>query len=392
MIYRMAKGDNHKRWVLWISKERPPQYAGVYADAQASGGAALARWRKYDYALIILDGGPLADGQTGVDMARTFHTLANRTPIVFMAPRTTPANIAMGRKLGMTAVITKDPAQVKRALEKYDAVNWSDRVLNKHPGRQSISIDTPVGTWTQRVRAFFGQAQDDPLEPTTVIEPPLKHHVTQPIEQAATLIEKASVSTQETPMSTEPLALNADGLPVLRFGPQASSIRAISNPHGLDLTIFHKLGEDYREADRQFAWEVYTELATRTAVTGRYDDPTCTKVEGELLMDSFASLLAFCKELRFILREFPATAAHNNNPHLGGLLVTITRQVLNPFLDKWRQMYLDWWDHSSDKDKIPLDRQQEFPRLHDMLVEWRELKMTMRAVQDSILKSYKLQS
>jgi hypothetical protein len=31
---------------------------------------------------------------------------------------------------------------------------------------------------------------------------------------------------------------------------------------------FVKLGADFEESDRQCAWELYTELATRIAVTG----------------------------------------------------------------------------------------------------------------------------
>ena len=36
---------------------------------------------------------------------------------------------------------------------------------------------------------------------------------------------------------------------------------------------FVKLGGDFTEDDRQCAWELYTELATRVAVTGKPKDP-----------------------------------------------------------------------------------------------------------------------
>ena len=72
------------------------------------------------------------------------------------------------------------------------------------------------------------------------------------------------------------------------------------------------------------------------------------------------------------------------------MLLDITRIVINPFLDKWRVDYLNWWDYSSDKSIPPMQRQNEYPRSQAMLVEWRELKMTMRAVQDTVFKVYKL--
>ena len=39
---------------------------------------------------------------------------------------------------------------------------------------------------------------------------------------------------------------------------------------------FLKLGADFEESDRQCAWELYTELATRIAVTGKSKDRDCT--------------------------------------------------------------------------------------------------------------------
>ena len=111
-------------------------------------------------------------------------------------------------------------------------------------------------------------------------------------------------------------------------------------------------------------------------------------MDGELWSESFSSLLVFCKELRVLLRTFPAVHA-KEQAHLGGLLINITKVVLNPFLDKWRVDFLHWWEYTSDKTKAPLQRQNMYPRAQDMLVEWRQLKMTLRAVQDTLEKAYK---
>ena len=43
---------------------------------------------------------------------------------------------------------------------------------------------------------------------------------------------------------------------------------------------FFKLGADFEESDRQCAWELYSELATRIAVTGKPKDSDCTDFTG----------------------------------------------------------------------------------------------------------------
>ena len=56
---------------------------------------------------------------------------------------------------------------------------------------------------------------------------------------------------------------------------------------------FFKLGADFEESDRQCAWELYTELATRIAVTGKSKDPDCTDFSGEVYAESLTSLHTF---------------------------------------------------------------------------------------------------
>ena len=54
-----------------------------------------------------------------------------------------------------------------------------------------------------------------------------------------------------------------------------------------------KLGGDLSDEDRQCAWELYTELSTRVAVTGKLSDSECKDFSGELYIESLASLYNF---------------------------------------------------------------------------------------------------
>ena len=92
------------------------------------------------------------------------------------------------------------------------------------------------------------------------------------------------------------------------------------------------------------------------------------------------------------MRQFPVGSinAKGIENHLGALIHRAMRDVLRPFLEAWQADYRFWWEYTSDKTKAPLQRQNMYPRAQDMLVEWRQLKMTLRAVQDTLEKAYKL--
>lgn len=135
---------------------------------------------------------------------------------------------------------------------------------------------------------------------------------------------------------------------------------------------FVKIGADFEEADRQCAWELYTKLATRVAVTGKPKDPDCTDFSGEVYAESFASLLTFFGESRKIMRAFPVGSiwqAKIEN-HLGALIHRAMRDVLRPFLEQWQAGYRFWWESKADKAQSPFDRQGAYPRVKEMLSQW----------------------
>jgi hypothetical protein len=155
---------------------------------------------------------------------------------------------------------------------------------------------------------------------------------------------------------------------------------------------FVKIGADFEEADRQCAWELYTELATRVAVTGKPKDPDCTDFSGEVFAESLASLHTFFGESRKIMRAFPvgSIGAAKIENHLGALIHRAMRDVLRPFLERWQADYRFWWESTADKSLPPFDRQAAYPRVKEMLSQWSDVRSIMRAIQDQLVATYKL--
>ncbi len=155
---------------------------------------------------------------------------------------------------------------------------------------------------------------------------------------------------------------------------------------------FLKLGADFQEPDRQCAWELYAELSTRVAVTGKPKDPDCTDFSGEVYAESLVSLYTFFGEARKIMRQFPVGIIGDLKieNHLGALIHRSMRDVLRPFLERWQADYRYWWEEKSDKSLPPFERQAQYPRIKDMLAQWSDLRAIMRAIQDKLAISYKL--
>lgn len=155
---------------------------------------------------------------------------------------------------------------------------------------------------------------------------------------------------------------------------------------------FVKIGADFEETDRQCAWELYTELATRVALTGKPKDPDCTDFSGEVYAESLASLYTFFGEARKIMRQFPVGSIGNKKieNHLGALIHRSMRDVLRPFLETWQADFRYWWEEMSDKNLPPFERQARYPRVKEMLSQWSDLRAIMRAIQDRLVAEYKL--
>ena len=155
---------------------------------------------------------------------------------------------------------------------------------------------------------------------------------------------------------------------------------------------FFKLGADFEESDRQCAWELYTELATRIAVTGKSKDLDCTDFSGEVFAESLASLHTFFGEARKIMRQFPVGSiqARGIENHLGALIHRAMRDVLRPFLETWQADYRFWWENTSVKTLRQFERQLGYPKIKEMISQWSDVRAIMRAIQDELVTMYKL--
>jgi hypothetical protein len=158
----------------------------------------------------------------------------------------------------------------------------------------------------------------------------------------------------------------------------------------LDLGIVKLTGE-LSEQDRQCAWELYTELATRVALTGKQNDAKCSDFGGEILMESLASTYSFFQEARRIMKSFPVGKLGNApQNHLGVLINNLMVDVLRPFLEKWQADFRFWWEHNANPKLPPFERQREFPHMKTFLKDWVDLRKILRALQGQLVQSYKL--
>ena len=152
-----------------------------------------------------------------------------------------------------------------------------------------------------------------------------------------------------------------------------------------------KLSGDLSDQDRQCAWELYTELSTQVALTGKQGDPKCTDFNGEVYAESLASVLAFFQEARRIMRGFPVGKLEQDvQNHLGVLINNVMADVLRPFLEKWQADYRHWWEHHSNPQLMPFQRQQGYPKLKEFLKDWSDVRKIMRGFQQKLVRAYKL--
>ena len=153
-----------------------------------------------------------------------------------------------------------------------------------------------------------------------------------------------------------------------------------------------KLGGKLSEKDRQCAWEIYTEIVTRVAVSGKRRDETSTDFTGEIIVESMSSLHSFFKEARQIMRAFPVgKITEKNQNHLGILIHDLLADVLRPFLEKWQADYRVWWEQQKHSKQSWFDVQKKYPKYIELLEDWTQLRKLMRKIEHQIRDEYKLQ-
>jgi hypothetical protein len=145
------------------------------------------------------------------------------------------------------------------------------------------------------------------------------------------------------------------------------------------------------EIDRQCAWELYSEMVTRVAVTGKRRDETSKDFSGEIYVESLGSLHAFFSEARGIMKRFPVGRLKSpGQPHLGTVIHDMLADVLRPFLEKWQADVRSWWSSQDVTGKNWIEVQKDYPRSSELLEEWSRLRRLMRKVEHQLRDTYKL--
>ncbi len=153
-----------------------------------------------------------------------------------------------------------------------------------------------------------------------------------------------------------------------------------------------KLGGKLKEVDRQCAWKLYSEIATRVAVSGKRRDETSADFSGEIISESFESLYNFFKESREIMKEYPVgKLKEKNQSHMGNLIHDLLADVLRPFLEKWQADYRAWWEPQDKSEASWFDIQSTYPQHDALLEDWTALRKLMRKIEHKLRDEYGLQ-
>jgi hypothetical protein len=158
----------------------------------------------------------------------------------------------------------------------------------------------------------------------------------------------------------------------------------------LDLAFF-KLGAELSDEDRQCAWELYSEIATRVAVVGKRADRDATNFSGELYLESLDSPYNFFRECRGIMRKFPVGRIKDPRQiHLGILINRILGRVLRPFLEKWNGDYRHWLNSKMKPEYNPYEVQESYPKKEAFLKAWSDVRKVMREAEAALAEQYEL--
>ena len=153
-----------------------------------------------------------------------------------------------------------------------------------------------------------------------------------------------------------------------------------------------KLGGKLSEQDRQCAWQLYSEIVTRVAVSGKRRDRTCTDFSGEIIVESLSSLYAFFQEARQIMKNFPVgKLKEEDQSHLGILIHVLLTDVLRPFLELWQADFRAWWEQQDSRKVSWFELQKQYPKYKELLNDWTNLRKLMRQLEYTLSDEYKLQ-
>lgn len=153
------------------------------------------------------------------------------------------------------------------------------------------------------------------------------------------------------------------------------------------------IGGDLSEEDRQCAWELYCELASRVSLMGKEDERGELVFTGEIYDQSLDSVYAFFREARGLMRRYPVgRIAAGDKQHLGFFIAALIEVVLRPFLEKWQASYRYWWRCECQRlpQVSPFERQEGYPELQEMLADWQAVRRFCRSAAKELVEQFEL--
>ena len=141
----------------------------------------------------------------------------------------------------------------------------------------------------------------------------------------------------------------------------------------LNLPYFGSIGGSWvpDESQREAAWELYVELATRIAVVELKPD------EG-LLREALTSLYSLFATTRSILREKGPDVAKpgSGDVSFGQLAVLVLNRTVRPFLAKWHPALRDY-EETRPRDVSQVDHERAWDQAGELRAELRELQAAL---------------
>jgi hypothetical protein len=150
---------------------------------------------------------------------------------------------------------------------------------------------------------------------------------------------------------------------------------------------FQPVEGDLAQLDRQFGWELYTQISTRVALRGTVDSTGEDRFRGEILTESLEEVTAFLEVMRDLIARYPAGRVEADRYHLGAFMIQMTEVVIRPLIQRWK-IELDYWWHENRALGEPFSIQNNFPSLDELLDDWIAVRQFCRAVLRDLASAY----
>ena len=117
--------------------------------------------------------------------------------------------------------------------------------------------------------------------------------------------------------------------------------------------------------NRRCAWEMITEINTRLL---RAD----INFDEVLFSDCLKELEQFVHKARLIGKKTPVSPIEQRG--LGKSIMTLLKETIYPFIQKWRNDFLFYWKHQGKNRENPFLCQKAYPKYSLFLEEWQALQ------------------